>query len=281
MSSSRKSIIRKADTQNTGRRSGPKRLSFAPSPELEEEETIEEENNVSRFESEVTPTDQGCNLTSFGLCYDRKAIPKRGQTQHDTTTMRKCQRNNFASLLNFSTLSGSTANVLIVGERIFSEKLKAYLLEVHSKRHMTKRFKCKLDLDIKYVSTLTPAMTPTAHFIIFPFLLETYESMKHLTKILKSFSKDTLPSNRMIIVTISSSPGCSKMVVDLEQFHELLFCNQLITLPWKEEGRHHEKEIKKILEFIYKSIGWHRGASLLLTYTLQLSGDYHVEYVEA
>ncbi|XP_063858540.1 uncharacterized protein LOC135099858 [Scylla paramamosain] len=243
---------------------------------------MEEQNNdISQFGSAVTPADQACKLTSFGLCYDRKTIPKRMQTQHDTIPMRECHRNNLTSVLNFSTLSGSTANVLIVGERIFGEKLKAYLLEVHHRWYMTKRFKCKLDLNIKCVNTLTPAMTPTAHLIIFPFLWETYESMKHLTQILESFSEDTLPSNRMIIVTMFSSPGCSKMVVDLKQFHELLFYYQLITVPWKEEGRLHDMKVKEILLFIYKSIGWHRGASLLLTYTLQLTGNYYVEDIEA
>lgn len=283
MSNVRKSIIKKGDTQTTGRRSTGtrKRLSFAPSPEPEGEELMEEEDSDSEIDNAVPQADQACKHAGFGLYYDRKAIPKKMQTQHDTIHMRQCHRNNLTPLLNFSTLSGSTANVLIVGERIFGEKLKAYLLAVHHRQHMTKHSKYKLDLNIKWVDTLTPAMTPTAHFIIFPFLWETYESMQRLTKILESFSEDTLPSNRMILVTISSSSGCSRTVVDFQQFHELLSYYQLITLPWKEEGRDHDIKVKKLLGYIYKSIGWHRGASLLLTYTMQLPIDYHIEDIEA
>lgn len=47
------------------------------------------------------------------------------------------------------------------------------------------------------------------------------------------------------------------------------------------QGRDHDMKVKKLLGYIYKSIGWHRGASLLLTYVMQLPVDYHIEDIAA
>ncbi|KAG0711630.1 hypothetical protein GWK47_020185 [Chionoecetes opilio] len=143
MSSARPSIIK-----SEARRRGPKkRLSFAPTPE-EGETTEVQDENVSQPGSVWVSGDLSCRMTGLGMCYDPKAAHRTRQEPRDSVPMKESHRNNLTSVLHSATPSGTTANVLIVGEKILGEKFKAYLLERHHKRDTIQGLKWRMDLNM-------------------------------------------------------------------------------------------------------------------------------------
>ncbi|XP_071535030.1 uncharacterized protein [Panulirus ornatus] len=224
-----------------------KDLEVTPQKKKEEQKLIgsivsENQSDFLDITSTATPTSECIKRTPMGLCYVPEKISGQSKTHYqETAHMKNNKRNNFGAVLKSISTTGPTANVLIIGDKIRSEKLKTNLLNVQSLQLTPRSLGCNIILNI----------------------------LVQLSNIFMKINNVGIPSTRKLVLSVSSAQGFHKNVIGQEEYEIFLDCHQLVCLPWEEQGRPDDQQMIKLLILIYSSVGYYRGSSLLMKYVMQ------------
>ncbi|XP_071535029.1 uncharacterized protein [Panulirus ornatus] len=252
-----------------------KDLEVTPQKKKEEQKLIgsivsENQSDFLDITSTATPTSECIKRTPMGLCYVPEKISGQSKTHYqETAHMKNNKRNNFGAVLKSISTTGPTANVLIIGDKIRSEKLKTNLLNVQSLQLTPRSLGCNIILNIICEESLSPNTVPDVSFFIFLISLDKLESLVQLSNIFMKINNVGIPSTRKLVLSVSSAQGFHKNVIGQEEYEIFLDCHQLVCLPWEEQGRPDDQQMIKLLILIYSSVGYYRGSSLLMKYVMQ------------
>ncbi|KAG7167826.1 hypothetical protein Hamer_G010229 [Homarus americanus] len=189
----------------------------------------------------ISPACKNIRRTTMGLCYVPKKMPEQPITQHkQTVLMRNNKKNNIHTVLHSIATPEPTVNILIIGDKILGEKIKASLLYQHSFQRTPNTIKWNLTLNI----------------------------LSYMSIILTKIDKAGVSCKQKLVLSVSSAQELHKNVIGLENFESFLDHHQLVYIPWEKQGRPSDHQVKKLLSLTYKSVGYYKDCSLLESYIM-------------
>ncbi|KAK8730488.1 hypothetical protein OTU49_008038 [Cherax quadricarinatus] len=207
--------------------------------------------------------------TSMGLCYVPEETSVTPHSNHlPTVPMKDNTRNVFRSILNNTFTTKNAANVLILGDKLHGEKIKNNLLYQHSLQKTTSSLACSsINLNIICEENPPESILPDVHFCFILICMDDFHGLTSASDGLMKLHKASVPVHHMLVLSVSNAREVCKSVIDQEEYEAFLDDHKLAELPWQEQERACERRVMQLLNFIYSSVGFYSGSSLLLNYT--------------
>ncbi|XP_042224115.1 uncharacterized protein LOC121867991 [Homarus americanus] len=217
----------------------------------------------------ISPACKNIRRTTMGLCYVPKKMPEQPITQHkQTVLMRNNKKNNIHTVLHSIATPEPTVNILIIGDKILGEKIKASLLYQHSFQRTPNTIKWNLTLNIVCDDNPSADTLPSVHFFFLLVFMDKLESLSYMSIILTKIDKAGVSCKQKLVLSVSSAQELHKNVIGLENFESFLDHHQLVYIPWEKQGRPSDHQVKKLLSLTYKSVGYYKDCSLLESYIM-------------